>query len=266
MKYVYGLLSFFLLTACSAPVSTEPQLLVHAFKVGKADSFLVSYKDEHILIDAGEEDDGEKIVAYLKEQQITKLKALMITHFDKDHVGGADHVVNAVEIENIYVPNYESDSKQTKQFLKAVDARDYVLSKITTDTAFSIQDVNGMMYPPATLYAGDNNNSLVISLAYKETNFLFAGDIEAERIKDMLMQQINMYTFLKVPHHGRFNEQTAAFIHTVQPQIALITSSDKHPEAAATVGVLEEADAQIYTTRMGDVTFMSDGSQMTTKK
>ncbi|MER2108352.1 MAG: hypothetical protein ABS949_15605 [Solibacillus sp.] len=134
------------------------------------------------------------------------------------------------------------------------------------ETAFSMQEVNGKIYPPQALYAGDNKNSLVISLSYGETSFLFAGDIEAERIHDMLAQSIDTYTFLKVPHHGRFNEQTTNFTQVVQPEIALITSSDKNPEAVETINVLEEIGADIYTTRAGHVTFSSNGTEIYVNK
>lgn len=47
-----------LLAACGNETSKEEQFIVHAFKVGKADSLLISQKDEYILIDAGEESDS----------------------------------------------------------------------------------------------------------------------------------------------------------------------------------------------------------------
>lgn len=266
MRYAWIVLTIVILTACSPSTDKEEPFVVHAFKVGKADSFLVSYNGEHLLIDAGEEDDGQKIVTYLQEQGIEQLSALIVTHFDKDHVGGADHIVEALPIDTIYVPNYYSGSKQTRQFLEAVAARQYELVHVTTDTAISFENVRGMIYPPKTLYAGDNNNSLVVDFTYRETSFLFTGDIEAERIEALLAQNKGNYMFLKVPHHGRFNEKTVELIEQVQPEIALITSSNKNPEADETTAVLEQVGAEIYTTRAGDVTFSSNGMEIYANK
>lgn len=264
---VYFLVLLFLLllfiTGCSGKItSQEGNFNVHAFKVGKADSFLVSHQGQYVLIDAGEEDDGAKIVAYLQSKNIQKLHALVITHFDKDHVGGADSVVEALHIEHIYAPNYESKSKQTREFLEAVDKKQLTIEMITDVQALSVGEANGEIYPPGqTNFKGDNDQSLVVSLRYGETSFLFTGDIEAPRIAEMLKDSnISMpHTFLKVPHHGRFNEQTTALIEAVRPAYALITSSDKNPEQTETVAALEEAGTNIWTTRKGDVEFSSNG-------
>ena len=252
-----------LLAACGGTeASNEEPFIVHAFKVGKADSLLIEQNGEYMLIDTGEKDDGQKIVAYLQSHQITTLKALIITHFDKDHVGGAEDIVHAVDIEHIYVPDYESESKQTKKFLNAVKEANAPLEKLTANIPISIGHVTGTIYPPMSSdYSGDNDFSLVVSLQHEKTNFLFAGDIEETRIADILADPtIELaHTFLKVPHHGRFNEQTKALIEAVQPQYALITSSDKNPEADETVAALKAVGSKIYTTRSGDVEFVSDG-------
>lgn len=266
MKKIYIVICLILVTACSGKETPlEENFIVHAFKVGKADSLLVSHQGQYVLIDAGEEDDGEKIVAYLQENHINKLQALIITHYDKDHVGGADHIVKSLAIEHIYGPNYTSDSKQTLEFLQAVDEKQMTLETITDVRELSIGEATGAIYPPVQAnLKGDNDQSLVISLRYGETRFLFAGDIEAPRIAELLedLSMAMSHTFLKVPHHGRFNEQTTALIEAVQPEYALITSSNKNPEQPETVEALEAAGAQIYTTRLGDVEFRSNGESI----
>ncbi|MEG0472678.1 MAG: MBL fold metallo-hydrolase [Solibacillus sp.] len=266
MKKFYFLFVLLFITGCNGQSTTqEENFLVHAFKVGKADSLLVSHQGQYVLIDAGEEDDGEKIVAYLQSKNIQKLHALIITHFDKDHVGGADFIVDALGIEHIYVPNYESNSKQTREFLEAIDEKQLTIETITDVQELSVGEATGEIYPPKQMnFNGDNDQSLVISLRYGETSFLFAGDIEEPRIAELLTDSsISMpHTFLKVPHHGRFNEQTTALMEAVRPTHALITSSDKNPEHAETVTALEAVDAQIWTTRKGDVEFRSEGERI----
>ena len=46
-------------------------LRIKAFKIGKADAYLLRTDKHNVLIDAGEVDDGEEIVAYLKKKDIT---------------------------------------------------------------------------------------------------------------------------------------------------------------------------------------------------
>ena len=46
------------------------------FKIGKADSILISYADHHVLIDTGEDDDAAEISDYFQANDIDKLHAL----------------------------------------------------------------------------------------------------------------------------------------------------------------------------------------------
>ena len=55
------------------------------FNVGKADSSLILYKDKVILIDVGNESDGEKIVEFLKAKGIIQIDYLIGTHIHEDH-------------------------------------------------------------------------------------------------------------------------------------------------------------------------------------
>ena len=118
-KLIWLLFICFIVSGCSSSSDETQQMSVTIFKIGKADSMLVSYDNHHILIDTGEDDEAAEILAYLHDNQITKLHTLIITHFDKDHVGGADKLVERIDIDTIYIPNYISDSKQTVQFMEA---------------------------------------------------------------------------------------------------------------------------------------------------
>lgn len=246
-----------LLVGCSA----EEGLSVVAFKAGKADSFLIQSQGKHILIDTGEDDDGQKIAKYLRHNNVKKLDALIITHFDKDHIGGADHIIKELQIDKIYTPNYYSDRKQTTEFWDAVATKNLNVTTLTKDEHFSIEDMDFTIMPPKHTYELDNDRSLVTSITFKETSFLFTGDIMEQRIADMLKDnELTAHTFLKVPHHGRYNAQTDALIAAVQPIVALIPSSTKNPEDAAVVDALQAIEATVLTTKDENIILHTDGS------
>ncbi len=52
---------------------TEDNLKVYFIDVGQADSILVIHQDETMLIDAGNNEDGEDVVSFIKEKGIQKL-------------------------------------------------------------------------------------------------------------------------------------------------------------------------------------------------
>ena len=59
-----------------------------------------------MVIDTGEEDDGPDLVEFLQKRSIRELEALIITHYDKDHVGGADTLLEHIPVKKVYVPEY----------------------------------------------------------------------------------------------------------------------------------------------------------------
>ena len=67
---------------------------------------------------------------------------------------------------------------------------------------------------------------------------------------------------LKVPHHGRYADLSAAFFAAVSPQYAVITSDEGNPEDPETVRALEAAGAEVLFTREGTVEITSDGEDV----
>ena len=70
--------------------AAQDTLEVCFLKVGKADAIVLMCRDETMVIDCGEEDDGREVLACLKSRGVKEVDVLVITHFDKDHVGGAE--------------------------------------------------------------------------------------------------------------------------------------------------------------------------------
>lgn len=93
---------------------------VTVLDTGKSDCILVEADGRTMMIDAGYEENGERIVDFLEERGIVRLDYLLITHFDKDHIGGADQVLRAVEVGEVIQPNGDKDSKQYRQYTSAL--------------------------------------------------------------------------------------------------------------------------------------------------
>ena len=63
-------------------------LKVYFLDVGQADSILITSNGENMLIDAGNNEDGLKLVSYLHSIGITNFKYVVGTHAHADHIGG----------------------------------------------------------------------------------------------------------------------------------------------------------------------------------
>ena len=70
-----------------------------------------------MLIDAGENDKGKEVQAYLESQNIKKLDYLISTHPDSDHEGGVDVIIYQFDCDKIIMPDYKKTTKHIKMCL-----------------------------------------------------------------------------------------------------------------------------------------------------
>ena len=241
--------------------ASADELTVTFFNAGKADACLLQTSNSTVLIDTGRNKFGKELAAYFKENGIEEIDVLFITHFDKDHVGGADTVLENVRVHTVYEPAYTSDSKQYTQYREALDTAGMQAETLEKNIAFELDGVQYIVDVANERFYGEdeeNDFSLVIAAAYGDTSFLFAGDAENPRLGELLSEDIGKYDVLKVPHHGRAEKLSASFFQAVRPPVAVITSDEDEPEETAVVNMLRQY-GQVYLTRLGNVICTTDG-------
>lgn len=264
------LTTMIVLTAFSGCVKTPGSemmpLQIDLLKVGKADAIIFRCGEEVMVIDAGEEDDGEEVVDFLKNQGITQVDALIITHFDQDHVGGADTLIEEMDVKEIYVPAYEGSHTEYLDFMYAVKNKNLVPKALTESIRFDLGDAQVLVEPPLSYEAEpgsldiDNNFSLITTIVHGENRLVFMGDAEKQRIRQWLDSSLPApCDFLKVPHHGVYNTALQELFEALSPEYSVICSSQKNPADQKTVELLKTQGSQVLETKDGDVTLISDG-------
>ena len=272
MAIIGGLLAVVLVLALifwprnMAPVSYDG-MKVYAFDAGKADSFLIYNSDFAVLIDTGEKDFGNTILEYLAEQNISKLDYLIITHFDKDHVGSASKILKKIEVEHILQSNYPKSSNVYDKYLTAVMDKD--VTTVRDDLKFTLGGAQFVVNAPDEEEYPDkpsNNSSLIVSVKYGETDWLFMGDAEDLRIQEWVSDNEEEYDFVKAPHHGRFHVSLSLLIAETKPKYVVVTSSDEEPEDELAMSALGALGAEVYLTRKGALLFSTDGENIATSR
>ena len=262
-------------------------LEVMIFDAGKADAILITTENHAVIIDTGENEHGQIITDYLLSRNIHSIDYLIITHFHKDHVGGAETVIKNFAVKEVIVPNYGKNSKRYNKFIEAMQEAGLESIILTETMEFNLDSAKFTVYPSGQEYydysdtgdnddyeddendddisVNENNFSVVVSIDHGENNFLFTGDAKAKRLKELLLTDdiINTkYDFLKFPHHGRYNKRVVDFIYAVNPEYAVITCSIDSPADDRVVDALKEIRAKIYFTSNGNAYCKSDGNDL----
>ena len=255
----------------SKPLTGE--LAVHFVDVGQgAAQIIIAPNNKVMVIDAGNNDDEDKMVAYLKKLGVTKIDVVIGTHPDADHIGGMDAVIDSFDIGKIYMPRVQRDTLTFESVLQSIQNKGL---KVTTAKAGIELDldstVQAKMIAPLDDTASDANEmSAVVQLQYGQHSFLLTGDAgipteekwlqTGERIKS---------TVLLTGHHGSNHSTSEAFLKAVQPKYAVIQvgkNSYGHPTSEV-LERLQNENIQIYRNDTdGTIVFKTDGKEIKVDK
>lgn len=247
------------------------QLEVHHINVGQGESIYIELPDgSDVLIDAGKSNYGSTVVNYLKEQEKNiDIEYLIATHPDADHIGGMSEVFKQLNVKNfIYPTDAPHDTKTWQNVLSLADSEGCTIKDSTPGTTFNIGGATMKFIQPSVDYRDNNDDSVVTYLEYKDVNFMFTGDIEAEAEKDMVAQNLVIdVDFMSVPHHGSKGSSTEAFLAKAKPEYAIVSvgadNSYGHPSADA-LNRYNAIGSKVYRTdQLGDIVIKTDGNTAT---
>ena len=252
-------------------------LQVHYIDVGQADCILIRVPTEsgtkNMLVDAGTSDGYKQsvILDYLDNLEITTLDYMIVTHPHADHNAAALKILKTYTVENLILPECETEQKTWLNMLEWLDEQDkeYIPSKVG-DT-YSIGDASFEILGPVDVskVQDANDYSVVIRLDYGETSFLFTGDAE-EFSEEAMLNASPASKFkcdvLKVGHHGSDSSTSEAFLAAADPSLAIIMCGEGneygHPKPEI-LERLEKANVDVLRTDLeGTIIICSDKKEV----
>jgi len=233
-----------------ASIPTIRELEVHFIDVGQGDSILVDLGEIEILIDGGGKSPG--VTAYLNNYVDGRLEVMVATHPHADHIGGLIAVLDAFDVEEIWLNGDSTTSQTYAQFMAAVQGEGAEVRIGSRGEEIDVDELAFTILNPTTLAGTTNNNSIVLSLSYGEIDFLFTGDAEQEAESTMLAAGIVPdVEVLKVGHHGSRTSSSQAFLATAVPEVTIYMAGEGnrygHPHEE-TIAALTELGVEIYGT------------------
>jgi competence protein ComEC len=248
------------------PHAMPGTVTVDVLDVGQGDAILIrSPEGKTALVDAGSSAD---VVSRLKEQGVTSLDLVVVSHHHADHYGGMADVIRAFRPRVFLASSSSHTSEHYLRLLRLV--RDRGLQAIgPTQKARKIElgSVALTIFPQAPNDLNEeNNNSVGVRVDYGGFSALLPGDAETherrwwERVVPELAADA---TVLKLAHHGSRNGTDERWLDLVRPKVAVASlgkdNDFRHPHPE-TVELLDRHQIPLLRTdRDGTVTIQSDG-------
>lgn len=236
---------------------SHPSWNLALIDVGQGDSILLTTPSgKHILVDSGDRskrDMGKDvIVPFLRHSGIQRLDALVITHPDLDHFGGASSILRTFPVKEVWInecSRTEAKEDWQKTIATAADReipiRDIGRGFTWTERHFEIQAVHPNPNSAAGLKCSDaNQGSITLRAHGLGHSAMLTGDLTAAGEKEILASEAKIRSdILKLGHHGSKTSSSAPFLDAVAPQLALISSGRKNRFRHPSKQVIERLDS-----------------------
>jgi competence protein ComEC len=233
--------------------------------VGQGDCALLRLPDgSAVLIDAGGApeggaDPGERdVVPLLRDLGVARLVAVFASHPHPDHVLGLRAVAAAMPIERFF-GNGRAAEGDSAEALKALP----LPVSLQPGEGWERAGVRFDAVGGARAALEENNASLVLRVTWRDTAFLFPGDLEEEGEGAAAEAGGLAADVVKIGHHGSRRSSTDRFVRATHPRFAIVSFGRGNRYGFPHAEALDRwrgAGAEVVETVDGAVRFLSDGA------
>lgn len=207
----------------------EPRLdnyRITAVDVGQGQCILLQCEDQYYMVDCGGDSDetaANAAAQLLISQGVFRLDGFILTHYDEDHVGGVENLLNIIPADKLYLPVWKDENEYRDALIhKYEDKICWVKEDLSIDCA------NITIFPSVGTEES-NENGLCILFQPENCDILITGDRAASGERALIEHtQLPDLEILVAGHHGSANSTSWDLLNKTRPEIVLISVGERN--------------------------------------
>ena len=236
--------------------------------VGQGDGALIQVPGGAVLVDEGPPE--ADVASQLRRLGVKSVSLIVLTHPQRDHVGGAAHVLEKLSVGAVLDPAIPKQNPDEHAARAAAGERGVKIVVARAGEEFRVGALRlRILWPDGPGTPGDdpNNHAIVLVATYGQTDALFTADAESDVTGHLQLQPVEI---LKVAHHGSADPGLADELEQLRPRIAVISvgagNDYGHPTASTLAALGAIPGLTVYRTDLdGRVVVESDGRSISVR-
>lgn len=253
----------------SAPGEQRPPppagLRLTMLDVGQGDAILLQVPEGAVLVDQGPPE--AEVADQLEELGVRRLMVLVLTHPQRDHVGGAEEVIESLPVDLILEAQIPAPSEDREAALAAAREREVPVVEARAGQRYRLGRLSlRVLWPDGEAPPGadPNDHAVVLLASFGRVEALLTADAEGNVTVPLRPPPVEI---LKVAHHGSADPRLPELLRLARPEVALVSvgsgNSYGHPEGATVAALTDVPGLALYRSdRDGRVTVETDGERI----
>jgi competence protein ComEC len=251
----------------SGPPPPPSGLRITVLDVGQGDSILLQVREGAVLVDQGPPE--AEVDDQLRRLGVRRLALLVLTHPQRDHVGGAAEVIEHLAVDKALDPAIPSTSPEERIALAAAAERRVPIVRARAGVVFRLGRLRlELLWPDAAHPPGIDPNlrATVILASYGKVDALLTADAESPVTLPLGPPRVEI---LKVAHHGSADDGLPRLLELTRPMVAVISCGRDndygHPAPTTIAALTATPQLEVFRTDLdGRVVFETDGERIST--
>ena len=218
-----------------------------------------------MLVDQGPPE--ADVAGQLRRFGVRELSLVVLTHPQRDHIGGAADVLTSTRVHAVLDPRLASSVPEERAAVAAAREHRVPVVAARPGLEYAIGKLRiRVLWPdgPGVPSEDPNLRAVVCLVSYGETDVLLGADAESPVLLPLRLPPVEV---LKVSHHGSADALLPALLEEIRPRVAVISVGEGNTYGHPTPETLAALDAAhglaVYRTdRDGAVTIESDGRRL----